>query len=288
MEHYIVGLQTGLISNRMEEISQIPVCILPARLLPVETCSTVQDKVPFTPSLITQNHPAVPVIVPLFPITNLPTISGNRPLLSEINLRRLRLPRIKHPYHDPRNLSRDPKNLFHDSRRPRRITTRPSHDPGNLSRDPKNLFHDLRRPRPSHDPGNLSRDPKNLSHDLKPPSRIKRPSHDPRNLSRDPKNLSQAHDLKNLFHDPKQQGPIPSSSPFTPAPTRMLQNNRHHLPHFRSQIPTYIQRRVVHERGPPSRTMLWITRMTHRMRDNYPCQSSSTHLQPSWGLLLQP
>ncbi len=118
---------------------------------------TVQDRVPFTPSLTIQN-PAVTVIILLSPITNLSAISGNRPLLSEINLCPLRLPgHLKHPSHDPRNLSRtgNPKNLSHDPTRNLSRTGNPknlSHDPTmNLSPYPKNLFHDLK---------NLFHDPK--------------------------------------------------------------------------------------------------------------------------------
>jgi hypothetical protein len=181
---------------------------MPARLLVrVKTDSSVQDKVPFTPSLTTpQDHSTVTVIVPPFPITNLSTISGNRPLLSEINLHPPRLPgRIKHPSHDPRNLSHGLKNL--------------SHDPKNLSHNPKNLSYDLKNL--SHDPKNLSHNPKNLSYGLKNLSYdLKNLSHDPKNLSHNPKNLS--YDLKNLSHDPKQQGSMPSRNPLTPAPTHML------------------------------------------------------------------
>ena len=66
--HYIVDLQ---IPNHIEDPSQIPVCILPARLLPVKTYPTVRNK--------------VQVELPLFLIANLSTPSKNRRFASEIS-----------------------------------------------------------------------------------------------------------------------------------------------------------------------------------------------------------
>jgi hypothetical protein len=71
MEHYIVLLQLGQLSNRIECPSQIPVCILLARLLPVKTYSTIQNK--------TQ------VDFPLFLTANLSTLSKNRRFASIIS-----------------------------------------------------------------------------------------------------------------------------------------------------------------------------------------------------------
>src|SRR6266849_2137757 len=66
--HYIVDLQ---IPNHIEDPSQIPVCIPPARLLPVKTYSTIQNK--------------VQVELRLFLIANLSTPSKNRRFASEIS-----------------------------------------------------------------------------------------------------------------------------------------------------------------------------------------------------------
>ena len=60
MEHYTVDLQKGLLSNRIENPPQIPVCILPARLPPVKTYLTVQNKVQQEfPQFLTANLPAL-------------------------------------------------------------------------------------------------------------------------------------------------------------------------------------------------------------------------------------
>ena len=102
MEQYIVDLQKGLLSNRIEDPSQIPVWIMPARLLRIKTYSNVQDKILFTPSLTTpQNHPAVMVIVPLFPISNLSTIVRNRSLLSDLQKGLISNRRIEDPSQIP-------------------------------------------------------------------------------------------------------------------------------------------------------------------------------------------
>ena len=64
-----------------------------------------------------------------------------------------------------------------------------------------------------------------------------------------------------------EQGPIPTLSPLTPAPTHMLYTLPRHLclSHFRSRFPTFIQCRVVHGHFPPSRIKLCITRTMHRV-----------------------
>jgi hypothetical protein len=73
--HDIVDLQNGLLSDRIEDPSQIPVCTLPARLLPVKfkTHSTIQKR--------------VQVEFPLYLTTvNISTLSKNRRFASGISL----------------------------------------------------------------------------------------------------------------------------------------------------------------------------------------------------------
>ena len=70
MKHNIVDLQTGP-SDRIEDPSQIPVCILPARLLPMKTYLTIQK--------------TVQVVFPLFLTTNLSTPLKKRRFSSGIS-----------------------------------------------------------------------------------------------------------------------------------------------------------------------------------------------------------
>ena len=66
----MVDLQNGLLVDRIKDPSQIPVCILPAQLLPVKTYSTIQKMVQ----------------VDLFFTKNLHTPSKNRCSAPEISL----------------------------------------------------------------------------------------------------------------------------------------------------------------------------------------------------------
>ena len=73
IEHYIVDIQSR-VSNHFEGLSQIPVCIIPARLpvLPVKTYSNFQNM--------------AQVVSPLLLTANLFTPSKNRRFPSEMSL----------------------------------------------------------------------------------------------------------------------------------------------------------------------------------------------------------